>query len=155
MAKRAVARCDAKLASYRATLDAHGDPETVAKWMADVAQEQQAARDALALARSAATANASARLRRADVERMVRQMGEATAILSEGEAADKLALYQRIGLRLTYQPTERTVLVEAAPTTRVRNVVSEGGLEPLVLTCSFVLCSSFRCWSDGLFCLCS
>lgn len=62
MAKRSVARCDAKLASYRATLDAGGDPETVAKWMADVAQEQQAAKDALALARSVASAVASASL---------------------------------------------------------------------------------------------
>ena len=57
-------------------------------------------------------------------------MGEATAMLKEGEAADTLALYQRIGLRLTYQPTDRTVLVEAAPATGIRNDVSEGGLEP-------------------------
>ena len=126
-AKQAVARCDSRLSSYRAALDAGGDPLTLGKWIAEVTAEREAA-----AALAAATAEAAPRpaLSRADVEAAIQDMGDAVAMLETADRDKKLALYQRLQVRLTYQPHDRLVHVTARPPTRVRNGVSEGGLAP-------------------------
>jgi site-specific DNA recombinase len=67
---------------------------------------------------------------RTDIAALVAKMGEAVATLAHADHTDKQALYEQVGLRLTYYPEDRTVVVEAGPGRHVRNGVSEGGFEP-------------------------
>jgi hypothetical protein len=127
VARRAVAHCDARLASYRAALDSGADPPTVAKWIADVTRERESAVQAMTDARSADRAPV---VSRAEIAAVVTRMGKAVATLARADHADKQALYEELGLRLTYYPEDRTVIVEAGPGRHVHNGVSEGGLEP-------------------------
>lgn len=63
----------------------------------------------------------------ADVASRVEEMGAAEAMLQDPDTNGKQTLYQQFGLRLTYHPDDRTVLVEGDPGRHVRNRVSEGG----------------------------
>ena len=110
-ARRTIARCDARLASYRTALDAGGDPVTIGRWIADVIRHRDdAARDL-----SAAEAAEPKRPSRDDVARLIAEMGGAIAMLREADPQGKQALYERLGLRMTYYPQDRKVIVEALP----------------------------------------
>ena len=65
---------------------------------------------------------------RGEIAALVTKMGTAVATLARADHAAKQALYEQVGLRLTYYPQDRTVIVEAGPGRHVRDGVSEGGL---------------------------
>lgn len=127
VARRALARCDARLASYRAALDSGGDPVTLGKWIGEVTGERAVAAAALD---AAVKREATPAVSPDAVEAAVRQMGDAVAMLADSDRDGKLALYQRLHVQMTYQPHDRLVHVTASPPARVRNGVSEEGLEP-------------------------
>jgi hypothetical protein len=63
---------------------------------------------------------------------MVNTLGGLLNALRHADPADKTEVYRELGLRLTYNHTEHTVLAETRPTSSVCVVsVSEGGLEPV------------------------
>jgi hypothetical protein len=51
----------------------------------------------------------------AQIRALISDLGDISAKLAEARPTLKVELYAELGLRLTYQPNERRVLVEASP----------------------------------------
>ena len=122
-ARRQLADCDDRLAKYRAALEAGANPATVAGWMREVEGERQRA------AAQLADAPPPAELNEAQVRALVTGLRDILDTLARADPATKAKLYNELGLKLTYEPDDRQVLVEARPATRVAGCVSEGGLQ--------------------------
>ncbi len=103
-----VAACDAKLARYRAALDAGADPTLVSGWIA----ETQAERDrAVARLRrtSGGPAGPTAALGVDDLAGILDELGDMFTVLKEAEPDKKLELYRSLGVRVSYHPETQTV----------------------------------------------
>jgi site-specific DNA recombinase len=73
---------------------------------------------------------ANQRMSRDDIHAMVSTLGGLLNALRHADPADKAEIYRELGVRLTYDHTEHTVLAETRPTSSVCVVsVSEGGLD--------------------------
>lgn len=101
--------CDRKLAQYRAALDAGADPATVARWITETETERAKYQ---AIKRAAAPQLAPARMSRDQIASVVAALSDALTVLSSADPADKAQIYAGLGLRLTYQPSERLVRTE-------------------------------------------
>jgi site-specific DNA recombinase len=108
-ARRALADCDARIAKYRAALEAGADPVLVAGWLAEVQAERAL------LDRQLRDAPAPDSVRRDDLAEAVRRHADAVALLQRAHHQDKSRLYASLGLRLTYQPDQRRVLASCQP----------------------------------------
>jgi site-specific DNA recombinase len=106
-ARRTLAGCDARLARYREALEAGTDPAVVARWISEVQAERSAAEEELHRRRPAAA------LTEDDIRAMVESLGDLVGVLQAADPQKKSALYQSLGLSLTYEPSKRRVLVEA------------------------------------------
>jgi hypothetical protein len=102
-----VSEYDAKIAKYRAALEAGADPKLVTTWIA----EAQAARQrAIALRpKPSPQDDEILRLTARDLERILDQLGDLVAALRSADPEQKLDLYRALGLQRTYQPDTRTV----------------------------------------------
>ncbi|WP_153347923.1 hypothetical protein [Nocardia aurantia] len=66
-----------------------------------------------------------------EIQKTVASLGELIGILRKADPADKLELYRRLGLKLTYQNRTRAAVADFLPQPPVSvPIVSEGGLEP-------------------------
>ena len=101
--------CDKRLASYRAALEAGADPALVSSWIAEVTEQRRAAE----MERLPTAVNAV--LSREEIAQLVQGMRDVHERLSRAQTAPKSAVYAELGLRLTYQPRENTVLASANP----------------------------------------
>ena len=122
-ARRQVAECDRKLARHRAALEAGADPAVVTAWIREV---------------QAARAEAEAQLRRLgqprpqvldrdELAEMTRAIGDMVRVLTHADPARKAKIYAGLGLRLTYHPDKRKVLVGQTSTQGIgERFVSEG-----------------------------
>ncbi len=119
-ARRTLADCDARLARYRETLDAGADPAVVAAWIAEVQAERRMAEGEIHRRHTAA-------LTEGDIRALVESLGDLVRVLGAAEPAQKAALYESLGLSLTYEPSKRRVLVEA-DLSGVRTVRVGGGI---------------------------
>jgi site-specific DNA recombinase len=92
--------CDARLARYQATLDAGADPQTVAEWTRQVKAERAAAlaRDASQIRRQAS------RLTEDDIRALIISLGDLRDVIRAAEPAVKAAIYEQLGLKVTYLP---------------------------------------------------
>lgn len=124
-ARRKIADCDARLAKYRAALDAGADPIVVAGWMAEVKGERLTAeRDLLSVG------SAAMPMSKKEVRELVRSVKDAVAMLAGADRDLKMQLYRELGVRVEYDPEGNRADVEALPgacsTARVR-----GGSDPM------------------------
>jgi hypothetical protein len=106
-----IAECDRKLSTYRATLDAGGDPNAIGEWI-----NQTQADKSLAEARIRQRGTDLKRLSREQMEYIVTTLTDLTQVIHDADPRDKAEIYRQLGLRLTYQPEKAAVLVEARPT---------------------------------------
>jgi hypothetical protein len=97
------------LAQYRAALDAGADAATVATWMAEVTAERNRADMAL---RTATPADAPTV---AELRGLIEGLGDMVAVLTNADPKQRAELYEALGLRLTWHPEDKKVLVEAQP----------------------------------------
>ncbi|HUL27109.1 MAG TPA: hypothetical protein VLW44_15225 [Streptosporangiaceae bacterium] len=102
-----IAECDRRLTQYRAALDAGGDPTIVACWITET--EAQRAKYQ-ALKRPAAPRQT---MSRQEIATIVNVLADLLGVLRDADPADKAEIYVRLGLKLTYQPGNRTVRAEA------------------------------------------
>lgn len=109
-ARRALAEVEQKLARYRATLDAGGDPIIVARWIKDV-EAQRLAAEAEVLLYDRTTGSVTP----AEVRKMIRQVGNVRKLIAKATRVQKATMYGDLGVKLLYEPTERRVLAEAWP----------------------------------------
>ncbi len=104
-----IAECDAKLARYQATLDAGGDPVTVAAWTRTVTAQRAAV-----LARAAARPAAHGTPLTEDaIQQIVQALGDIRDVIQSADPASKARIYNQLELRLTYQAGENRVHAQA------------------------------------------
>jgi hypothetical protein len=98
---------DAKIARYRAALEAGADPKLVTTWITGA---QTARERALALLpKPSPQDDEILRLTAADLERTLDHLGDLVTALRDADPGQKFDLYRALGLQLTYQPDTRTV----------------------------------------------
>ena len=105
-----IAECDAKLARYRAALDAGAGPGVVATWIAQTQAERRRAEQASPQLRT--PKDDPAQPTEAELTAIIDQLGDLTAALHEADADHKLEVYRNLGLRLTYNHQTQTVRAE-------------------------------------------
>jgi hypothetical protein len=106
-ARAQLAACNTKLARHRAALEQGADPKIVTGWIAEVEADR---RRALAVLRPR-----SRRMTRDQISDLVGKLGDIISVLREADPADRAEVYQQLGLRLTYHPTQHKVRVQAQP----------------------------------------
>jgi hypothetical protein len=104
-----IAECDRKLARYRATLDAGADPAIVARWITETGAERAKHQ----ATKRATPQRAAPSMSRDEIVSVVTALSDLLTVLRRADPADKAEIYTQIDLRLTYQPSNRTVRAEA------------------------------------------
>jgi site-specific DNA recombinase len=117
---------DRKLARHRAALEAGADPAIVAGWIGEVQAARAQGESRLRLASALRTPQ----LGHDELVTMIRAMGDMVKVLADADRARKAKIYSGLGLRLTYYPTERRVLISQASGRKAigDRFVSEGDL---------------------------
>lgn len=110
-----VTQLDRKLASYRAALDAGGDPAVVSQWITETHTRKLAAQARLQAQAGTRPGLDQARMSKEEIATVVATIADLMAILRTVDAADKAELYAQLGLHLTYNPAARTVIARAEP----------------------------------------
>ena len=100
---------DARLARYQATLDAGGDPQTIAEWTRQVKAERAAAlaRDATQTPRKP-----SRRLTDDDIRALITALGNLRDLVRDAEPTEKAAIYAQLGLKVTFKPGQDKLRAE-------------------------------------------
>jgi site-specific DNA recombinase len=124
-----------KLAQYRAALDAGADPATVARWITDTEAERAGYQ---AIKRAAVPRRAEASMSRDEIASVVRALADLIEVVRAASPADKAQIYTGLGLRLTYQPSERLVRTEVhiGPAQHWQFESVRGGIDPVSPHCS-------------------
>jgi site-specific DNA recombinase len=119
-----IADCDAKLARYQATLDAGGDPTTIAAWTREVTADRAAA-----LARAATRTTIGSPLTEPAIEHIIQALGDIRKVIKHADPVAKASIYNKLQLRLTYQPGKDLIHAQANlnPTERGGMVCVRGG----------------------------
>jgi site-specific DNA recombinase len=100
---------DRKLNQYRAALDTGADPAQVSTWINDAQQERARLEAELrAMPRSESIAQA-------EIAEMLERAGDLTQTIIAADPLDKAALYQQLGLKLTYYPQKQLVEARVIP----------------------------------------
>jgi site-specific DNA recombinase len=96
-----IADCDARLTRYQAALDAGADPQAVAEWTRQVKAERAAA-----LARDASRNRHPPvrQLTEDDIRALITGLGDLRDIIRDAEPPVKAAVYNQLGLQVTYLP---------------------------------------------------
>ena len=108
--EREIADCDAKLAQYRAALDAGTSPATVAAWIAEI--EAERATYTLGIHQ---TWPRPRRMTEAEIRAIVDKLADISGVLRDAEPDDKAEIFRQLGLKLTYHPGRRLVEAKVQP----------------------------------------
>jgi hypothetical protein len=109
--RETINHCDAKLARYRATLDAGGDPTLVAGWISETTAIKKSAQ-----ARLGFTEAPPERMSEERIAAVVEALGGLLGLLRKADQHDRAEIYARIGLQMQYRPATGTVLAEIRST---------------------------------------
>ena len=104
-----ITECDRKLAQYRAALDAGAEPASLVRWITETEAEKAKHEQT----RRAAPRRTAPPMARAQIESVVAALSDLLAVLRDADPADKAEIYTQLGLRLIYQPGDRTIHAEA------------------------------------------
>jgi len=127
-----IAECDRKLTQYRAALDAGADPVTVARWITET-ETERAGYQAI---KRAVPRPAQASMSRDEIASVVRALADLLTVVRTARPADKAQIYTGLGLRLTYQPSQRLVRTEVHLSPAHWQFESvRGGIEPVSPQC--------------------
>ena len=108
MARQTIAGCDAKMARYRAAIDAGGDVQEITHWINSAKAERLQAEAVLR-----ATSTAPRRMTAEEIKTIVQEVGSLAEVIRDADPADKAEIYKGLNLTLTYQPTSGTVRAKA------------------------------------------
>ena len=104
-----MAKCDTRLARYRAALEAGTDPAEVSAWVAEVQAERLVAEIEL----GRATGQRRRRRSRDQLAALVNGLGNLLDVLASAAPEDKADVYRKLGPQLIYDPARRVVTVES------------------------------------------
>jgi site-specific DNA recombinase len=99
--------CDAKLSKYRTLLEQQPDVTSVGSWIAEVERERQR------IERLTGGRPTSRPLTQPEIKALVGQLRDIASILDDADPKDRRAVYDELGVTLTYHPDARTVRVGA------------------------------------------
>ena len=99
--RRQLKECDTKLARYRALLEQDSDITVVATWIAEVERQRKR------LERDLGRKPTSRKLTATEIKTLVRQLKDIVAVLADADPRDKRAIYDELGVNLTYHPDGR------------------------------------------------
>lgn len=119
--RRQLTECDAKLARYRDLLEQDADITVAATWITWIAEVE---RDRKGIERELGRKPTARRLTKAEIKALVRQLKDIVAVLADADPADKHAVYDELGVNLTYHPDGR---VHVGAGARVLGVRVGGG----------------------------
>ncbi|MCG5220622.1 hypothetical protein [Streptosporangium sp. KLBMP 9127] len=102
----AVAECERKLKAYRALVDAGSDPAVVAGWIAETEAKRKVERMRL----DKAVTGIPRRLTEEEITAMMTMLGDLRKLLRSADPRDKAEAYGGLGLHLTYEPAQKTVI---------------------------------------------
>jgi site-specific DNA recombinase len=102
-----LAECDAKLDKYRAALEAGVDPETVGAWITTVKADRAAITAQASAART--TADPTRKLTEEEITNIVQALTDIRTVIQQADAADKVRVYDALGLQLTYEPGKHEI----------------------------------------------
>ncbi|MFC7535531.1 recombinase family protein [Actinoplanes sp. GCM10030250] len=125
--RQAITDADAKIDRYRAALDAGGDPTLIAGWITETTAIKRAAQ-----ARLGVTDAAPQRMTEDQLDAIAAAFKDLLRLVQGADPRDRAELYSRIGLRMTYQPGQKTLKAEVVSDDfgRVYNVCPRGDLNP-------------------------
>jgi hypothetical protein len=110
--------CDTKLARYRALLEQDDEITVVANWIAEVERERRS------LERELGRKPTARRLTKLEIKALVAQLKDIVEILGDADPEDKRAIYDELGVNLTYYQDGR---VSVGAGSRVLGVRVGGG----------------------------
>jgi site-specific DNA recombinase len=119
-ARRKVADCESRLAKYRAALEAGAEPRIISEWTREVEAERLAAQRELGEARP------SQPLTDEEVRALIDAVRSGLIGLAAASPEQKAAMYQHMGLRLTYHPDRDALEIESRPVACTQVRVGEG-----------------------------
>lgn len=105
-----ILECERKLDQYRRALDAGADPVVVSAWITQTVAERQRLKQSLIAHKRDADSHLTARV----LSEMIEDLGEVSAVLDQGDDADKADLYRRLGLQLIFNPEVKIVDARAS-----------------------------------------
>jgi site-specific DNA recombinase len=101
--------CDLKLAKYRALLERDGDLDVVGAWIAEITRERSR------LERDIGRKPTGHQFTAVEIKAMVRQLKNIVDILNNADPETQRAVYDELGVKLTYFPDGRVHVGAAAP----------------------------------------
>ncbi|HUF98538.1 MAG TPA: recombinase family protein [Ilumatobacter sp.] len=122
--RRQIKDCDAKLTKYRALLEQQPDITTVGSWIAEVERERKR------LERELGRKPTTHKLTTNEIKALVGQLKDIVAVLANASPEDKRAIYDELGLNLTYHPETKMVRAGAGAPHVLR--VGVGGTTQMV-----------------------
>ncbi len=124
--KAKLAQVEAKMARYRAAVEAGGDLEEISKWITEAKAER------LKLEAELRTRTGRRKPSREEITAVISKIGDVAQAVRQAPADLKAPVYQRLGLQLTYLPQKAKVRAEVILSPHiVKECVSEGCHCPL------------------------
>ncbi len=125
-AQARIADLDKKIAQYRASLDAGGDPAVIGPWIAETQAQKVAARAEIR------SATGQRRMTREEIAVIVAALGDLVQVIRDADPADKPDLYALLGVTVIYRPQKRLVEASVTPSLHMcKGFVSEDRHDPL------------------------
>jgi hypothetical protein len=106
--RRKIKECDTKLAQYRKTLEAGGDPSVISRWIDEVQLERKASELQLRRQRG------DNRMTGEEIRSLVEQLRGIVSILQNADPEDRRAVYQELNVSIDYH-TDGRLHVKAGP----------------------------------------
>ena len=121
--RRKLADWNAKLTRYRALLEHDSDIAIAAAWIAETERERRS------LERDLGRNSTASKFTKNEIKALVVQLRDIVTVLADSDPLDKRAIYEELGVNLTYHPAGGCV---SPPGPAYLGLVSEGGLQPQV-----------------------
>ena len=117
--RKQLTHCERKLTQYRALLDEGADAATVAGWMREVETER------IGVQAKLRSATGQQSMSEEEITAIVTALGDLVRVLTDANEADKMKIYEQLGVRLTYHLGANTLDVEVktpnGPGTKTRS----------------------------------
>jgi hypothetical protein len=109
-----ITQCKRQIAQYRAALDAGTDPAIVGQWIIETQARKLAAEGRLRT-RIGTRPVSPGHMSKEEITAIVNAITSLITVLRDADLHDKAEIYSQLGLRLTYNPSPRTVSARAEP----------------------------------------
>ncbi|MGW4562139.1 recombinase family protein [Streptomyces sp. NPDC004561] len=129
-ARQAIKDCERRLARYQAALDAGADPAVVTQWINEAQRDKDAAQKKLD-AYPADPRKKQPPLDAQQIRQITESLGEIAQRIQTAAAEKKGALYDALGITISYEHATRTATVRSRPSSPYRqSLCPRGDLNP-------------------------